>query len=198
MATVTIRKGTSPVRTMRWMQAVYGYVTGATLNASAPCTITAPTHGLPNGWLVAIQNATGGFSSLAASNPPKPTEFRRVRVIDGDTLELNDLNAVGFKASGPVTLAYRLPVDLLDCTARAQMRAKVNSAEPVLAFSSALGGGITLVPAEAKTLLAFTEAQTAGLKAGMYVMDMELVTPHGEVLATNVFEVEVTEEVTRD
>lgn len=198
MASLAIRRGSSHRWMMRWAQPRLAYITGVTLNATAPFTITATAHGLPDGWLVAIQNATGGFASFNADSPPASSQYLRADVVDGTTLAVNRVNAVGFKPSQPATLVYRKPHDLTGCTARAQMRKKINSPDPVLAFTSELAGGIIIDTLMSATTLQFTEAQTRSVPAGSYVMDIELVMPDGSVLATSVIDVEVTDEVTHD
>lgn len=198
MASLEIRRGSSHRWMMRWSQPKLGYITGVTLNATAPLSITATAHGLPDGWLVAVQNATGGFSQLNADNPPTSSQYLRADVVDGGTLAVNRLNAVGFKPSQPATLVYRKPHDLIGCTARAQMRKKINSPDPVLEFNSDVAGGITIDTLLSSTTLQFTEAQTRSVPVGSYVMDIELIMPNGSVLATSVIEVTVVDEVTHD
>ena len=198
MASLEIRRGSSHRWMMRWSQPKLGYITGVTLNATAPMSITATAHGLPDGWLVAIQNATGGFSQLNADNPPTSSQYLRADVVDGGTLAVNRLNAVGFKPSQPATLVYRKPYDLVSCTARAQIRKKINSPEPSLAFTSEVGGGIDIDTLMSSTTIQITESQTRSLLPGVYVMDIELVMPNGSVLATSVIEVTVVDEVTHD
>ena len=198
MASLAIRRGSSHRWMMRWAQPRLAYITGVTLNATAPLTIAATAHGLPDGWLVAIQNATGGFASFNADSPPASNQYLRVDVVDGTTLAVNRVNAVGFKPSQPATLVYRKPHDLIGCTARAQMRKKINSPDPALAFTSEVGGGIDIDTLLSSTTIQITESQTRSLLPGAYVMDIELVMPDGNVLATSIIEVTVVDEVTHD
>lgn len=113
MATLRIRKGATERIMLRWASSGYDYVNGVLFGSTAPLLITAPAHGLPDGWSVAVQNATGGASVLnARMTPPAPSDYRVVRVIDGNTLEMNDVNPTGWRPSTPAVLIFKEPPGL--------------------------------------------------------------------------------------
>lgn len=89
------------------------------------------------------------------------------------------------------------PVDLTGYTARAQVRARMSSPEPVLDLTSAPDGGITLGGPAGTITVRIDAATTAGLPAVVHVWSLELTSPNGGVtpLLSGAFEIRA--EVTR-
>ena len=125
--TLTIRKGSAENIPIRLEQSKWSYASISAVAQAAPLRITAPGHGVPDGWRVAIMNvkAVGDFG--AANNPPKDNELHTVTVIDADTVEFNAINGAAFRAhTGGGQLAWHTPVDLnLYVGARMNVRDKV-------------------------------------------------------------------------
>lgn len=125
--TLTIRKGSAENIPIRLEQSGWSYASISAVLQTAPLRVTAPGHGIPDGWRVAIMNvkAVGDFG--AANNPPKDNELHTVTVIDVDTVEFNAINGAAFRAhTGGGQLAWHTPVDLnLYVGARMNVRDKV-------------------------------------------------------------------------
>lgn len=125
--TLTIRKGSAENIPIRLEQSDWSYASISAVLQTAPLRVTAPGHGIPDGWRAAIMNvkAVGDFG--AANNPPKDNELHTVTVIDADTVEFNAINGAAFRAhTGGGQLAWHTPVDLnLYVGARMNVRDKV-------------------------------------------------------------------------
>lgn len=125
--TLTIRKGSAENIPIRLEQSGWSYASISAVLQTAPLRVTAPGHGIPDGWRVAIMNvkAVGDFG--AENNPPKDNELHTVTVIDADTVEFNAINGAAFRAhTGGGQLAWHTPVDLnLYVGARMNVRDKV-------------------------------------------------------------------------
>jgi hypothetical protein len=86
----------------------------AQVHATAPLTLSVPGHDLPcYSWPVWIEGST----SSQLNTDHQRQRFRMARVIDADTLELNDVNGVSIRAAGG-QLVYQSPMDFAGCTAR--------------------------------------------------------------------------------
>lgn len=199
MATVKVRQGATSRWVFRWAQSLREYVPILTVMKQAPLRISAPDHGVPNGWPVWFENASGGLAALKAAGPtPTADELYRPIVIDADTLEFNVINARGWRDTpAGATLVYYSPLDITGAIARMQIRKDAKAATPLLDLDSALLGGIVNDVALASTTVTLTAAQTALLPEGTYVTDVELLQTDGTVLATQQIEIEVSAEVTR-
>src|SRR5574338_981608 len=95
---LTIRKGSTIRIPIRVESGEWDYAPITTIENTAPVRITAPSHGVPDGWRAAVMNAKGLADLNAENNPPKDAELRKITRTDGNTVEINDINAAGFKA----------------------------------------------------------------------------------------------------
>lgn len=99
--------------TLRWEreEIVYRPIEG--VEEVAPLVLTVPAHGLVTGWRVAITGVRGMTELNAGSAPPAETDYRPVRVIDANTVEINEVNAATYRPwRGGGYLQYRRPVEL--------------------------------------------------------------------------------------
>lgn len=175
---LTIRRGATNVVPIRIESSRWQYASISSVAQSAPLRITAPGHGIPDGWRVAIMNvkAVGGIA--AANNPPKDAELHAVTVIDADTIEFNEINGAAFRAyvSGG-QLAYREPLDLAPYNgARIDVKGKING-ESLLHLAE--GAGLRLDSTERAVWFEPTVEQSMTLPAKNYVFDIELLRTGG-------------------
>ena len=162
---------------VRWevLPIVYKAVTGVVLGPSP--VVTAPGHGLPDGWRVALSGIKGATQLNALNNPPKDRDFSPASVRTADTFELNLINAVaaGLYTSGGY-IQYFTPQDLTGYTARMQVRDRVGGTvlqtlvSPTQITIDNVGKAITIV-------LAPTDTAASAWTSGVY--DLELVSPAG-------------------
>lgn len=143
------------------------------LEQSAPLRMRVPGHDLPADWPCWFEGVSG-WSEL---NSDKLRQAPRIaRVIDEDTVELNELNGRGTRASGG-DLVYQLPVDLAGCTGRLLM----TSGATTLELTTANGGLVIEGPGQ--VLIVITPAQSEALlnwRGGTYTFD--LVMSNGDVM----------------
>lgn len=112
---VTLRWGASPL--------VYKSITGIT--RAAPGVFTAPSHGIPNGWLVAIL----GVQGMIEVNSPSPTnlKYRQATFVDANTILFDTLDTSmnePYESGG--SLVYKTPVDINGFTARMAIRTSLS------------------------------------------------------------------------
>ncbi len=177
---LTIRRGATNVIPIRIESETWKYASITAVAQAAPLRITAPTHGIPDNWRVAIMNLSLAGDFAAQNNPPKDAELRPVTVIDANTVEFNAINGAAFRAyvSGG-QLAYREPLDLTPYNgARMDVKDKVGGT-PLVSFE--LGLGITLETLTPALLLEPTIEQSMLLAAKDYVFDIELLRTAGGV-----------------
>jgi hypothetical protein len=185
-----VLQGRTFTKTLRWGQPrrTYRQITGAT--QAAPCILTVPGHGMPDEWAFRISNVRG-MTELNADR------FYQATVLGPDTIELNDINAAGFKPyQGGGIVTYNTPVDLTGYTGRMQVRPRVESSEVLLDLNTANGGVILDTVTQAITIQ-MPAVTTAGIDWLEGVYDIELESSGGRVELLAFGAVKVTREVTR-
>ncbi len=199
---ITILKGTTFARTLRWESAplVYKAITGIT--KAAPVVITATGHGLVDGWRAAVLSA-GGMREINATvrvkgQVPAADQFRKVTYVDANSIAFNEVNSLDFTAyTSGGALVYYTPVDLAGFTARMQIRATANATGDPLVSLTTENGGIT-IDNTAKTIdLLIAATATAALDFVSGVYDLEMISAGGVVTQLVAGKVLVQEEVTR-
>ena len=187
-----IPQGRTFSKTLRWGQPRRSYrqITGIT--AAAPCVLTAPSHGVPDEWAFRISNVKG----MAELNQDR---YYQATVLDDDTIELNDVNAVDFRPyqSGGI-ITFNTPVDLAGMSGRMQARPAIDSTEVLLDLTTDNGG--ILLDNVAKTItLQATAMQTAAIDWHEAIYDLEMVNDSSgrvDVIAFGL--IKVFREVTRE
>lgn len=176
-----VRRGTTVEIPIRLESSTWRYASISAIAQSAPVRITATAHGIPDGWRAAVMNVVGMTELNAEGNPPKDRELRRVHVVDADTVEINDVNAAGFRAykSGG-QLAWYAPQDLsMYEGARMQVRNKVGGT--LLAEFTTDGGTLEIDTVNDCLWLKLTEAQSLALTFSSGVFDIEMIRAGGDV-----------------
>lgn len=178
---LTIVKGIPLSEPFRWMQDLRARkaITAATL--AAPCVLTVPNHGLPPGWPFTIAGAKG-LTQINRGSLDDNTRLYTAIVVDANTLELNDINALALSAYiGGGVIEYFLPVDLSAFSeAKAQIRATLES-EDVLETLKKSTGDIVLDNVAKLITLQLNSARTAaaGLPVGAAVYNLVLTDTGG-------------------
>lgn len=178
---LTVRRGASEDIPIRVESDVLVYVDITGIAASAPISITAPAHGLADGWRAAVMNS--GVPELDTKwDDPLDDSLRRITWIDADTIEFNDVNGISFTpytAGGQ--LVYRDPLDLSQFV-EARMNVKASVSGPVLATYKHTTGELLIDLVTKALRLTLDTTDTAALTAGKRVFDIELVRADGSVL----------------
>lgn len=186
---LTIRRGDTVDLPIRVESGVLSYAAISTISRSSPVSIGATAHGIPDGWRAAVMNAVNLVELNAENNPPLDHEFRDITRVDANTVEINEINAAGFRrahAADTGQLAFYLPVDLsLYVGARMECKDKVGGTRLAL-FATAdtvtdpTDGDLELDTVLTTLWLHLTEAQSIALSFKSCVFDIELIRANGD------------------
>ena len=168
--TVVQGKTFNPI--IRWSALPWVYVAITAISRAAPVVVTAPSHGMPDGWLAAIVSAKGMDEINSQNDPPKLTDMHKATVVNTNTVQFNDINSSDFSpyTSGGY-LQFYTPVDLTGAIARMKVKTKVGGT--VLADLSS-PTGITINAANRTIQPVISATATAALAKGSYVYDLEV------------------------
>lgn len=123
-----IHQGATFRQVFRWESSTKGYVPIVSVSKSAPCVITTQPHAIPPGWRIKV-TGVGGMKEINTAEG----ETHLVTASTTDTLTLNHVNSVQFGTyTSGGTVEYNVPVDLVNFSARMQIRPELES-ETVLA-----------------------------------------------------------------
>ena len=185
---IVIQRGSTFEFEVLWAHATeftYKAITAISLTFGPP-RLTIATHGIPPGWPVAITRVSGMRQINAESSPPSGKDYHTVKVIDANTIELNDVDATGFSAytSGGF-VQFKTPIDFASYTFRTDIKDKVGGT--VLASSEVSDAPLNIItitptPAESKLLLSIIATATAAIAWNKGVTDLEAVSPLGKVV----------------
>jgi hypothetical protein len=177
---LTVRRGASEDIPIRVESDVLVYVDITGIAASAPISITAPAHGLTDGWRAAVMNS--GVPEIDTNwDDPLDDALRRITWIDADTIEFNDVNGISFTpytAGGQ--LVYREPLDLSQFV-EARMNVKASVTGPILATYKHTTGELLIDMVTKALRLTLDTTDTSALTAGKRVFDIEMVRADGSV-----------------
>ncbi len=191
---LTIQQGKTFSLALRWETEPVVYKAITAIQQTAPVRLTVTGHGIPDGWRAAITNVKGMTEINAIANSVKDKDYNPVTVVDANTLEINAINASGFKAyvSGGY-LQYNTPVDLTGFSARMSIKDKVGGTDL-----------LTLTPANSRIVintglktitLTISATDTAALTWTKGVYELEMVSGAGVVTSLLTGKVTVTKEV---
>jgi hypothetical protein len=125
---------------------------------------------------------------------PRKSKFKKLTVIDPDTVQLNDVDSSQFstyKSGG--YLMYYTPVDLTGYTARMTIKDQPGGTTLIALVSPT----DIVMDTTLKTItITITATAAAAFAPGDYVYDMEMVSPSGVVTALLQGAVQVLPEVT--
>lgn len=194
-ANLTIEQGETFETVVRWEVPPLKYKPITAMTQTAPVSITATSHAIPNGWRTAVVDVVGMTELNAASAPPADEEFRAATVIDANTIEFNEISAALFKAykSGGY-LAYYTPQNLTGYTARMTIRDRVGGT--VLSTLTSATNEILIDTAAFTITLTLSPATTAAFTWTKGVYDLELVSSTGRVTRILSGTVTLSKEVT--
>lgn len=202
-----IQRGKTLTRTIRWENGdlvVRKPITAISLASGAP-RLAVVGHGLTNGWRCYVTRVKGMEKLNAENVPPHDNDYHPATAIDGNTIELNDVDPVD--DNGREWLAYtdggflnwNAPVDLTGYTARMKIKDKVGGT--VLASTDVMDtpkNVLTItIDNAAKTItisIPATDTDDFTWKTGVY--DLEMVSASGVVTTILGGKVAVSKEVT--
>lgn len=185
-------QGSTFSEVIRWESSKKKYKPITGISKAAPCIVTAPTHGVPDGWRVRVTNVSGMTQINDTENYVDAT------VLTSDTLELNSINSLDYTTytSGGV-IEYNEPINMVGYTARMQLRESISSST-VLAEYTTENGGIVIDTALYTILIFVNATDTASYTFSNAVYSLELVsTSDGVVVPLSVGTIMLIKEVTR-
>ena len=101
MTDLTIRKGETFSRVLRWESAPYVYTAITAISKAAPVAITSTTHGLKAGWRAAVTGVQGMRQVNCKSFPPRASDFHKVTVTDANIITFNDVDSTNYTTYTP-------------------------------------------------------------------------------------------------
>ena len=192
---LTILQGKTFSQIVRWETEPIIYKAISGITTAAPAVITCTGHSVPNNWRVAIVSVKGMTQINAENDPPKDSDYHQATVLNANTIELNDVNAAGFKAytSGGY-VQYNTPHDLTGYEARMTIRDKIGGT--ALDTLTDVNGKLVISTTDhyVKILIDATTTALYTWTSGVY--DLEVESPTGEVTQLLYGKVKVTKEVT--
>jgi len=138
-----ITRGKTFTLIVRWSTDPIVYKAITAISQTAPVRMTVPGHGQVDGWPGAITNVKGPTEINAEANNVRDSDYHPITVIDENTIEINEINAAGYKAytSGGI-IQFNTPVDLAGYKARDTIKRKVG--KNMLVCTAAGTSGTTL------------------------------------------------------
>src|SRR5258707_992895 len=88
-----VKSGETWHPTVRWATDVISTVPVTGITQAAPARVTAPGHGVPNGWPVALTGVQGMAQINATRFPPRGEDWERSAVIDANPITLPDVTS---------------------------------------------------------------------------------------------------------
>jgi hypothetical protein len=192
---LTIIQGDTFDFPVHWETSTFEYIPIIGITQAAPAVVSATSHGVPDGWRVAIVSCKGMTQINAENSPPRDSDLIITKVLTSDTLELNSVNASEYKAwtSGGY-VQYYIPQDLTDYIARMDIKDKVGGT--VLLALDTTNNRIVIDNAAKTITLHIDATDTAAItwKTGTY--DLELEDAAGVVTNLMYGTVKIIREVT--
>lgn len=177
---LSVRKGASVDIPLRIETGTLSFVEISAMSKSAPLMVTAPGHGIPDGWYVAIIDAKG-MTELNAenSNSIRDSEFHRVTWIDADTIEFDYISSARFKTytSGGY-LAFYAPMDLSGYTS-GRMDVKTRVGGDLMLALNTVDGTLEIEEETSTVWIRLADDALDDVSAKDYVFDIELLTATG-------------------
>lgn len=175
-----VRAGATFHPAIRWGGPDLTSIVVSNVSRTAPVVITAPGHGVPDGWPVALTGVQGIFQINAANYPPRGPDWEKSTFLSVDTLALNSVSTADSPLSYQANtgyLVYQTPIDLTGYTASMQIWDNPQRMGlPILTLSDTAGIAIDLVD---HTIT--PELQTAMLTWTLGYYTLALTAPDGIV-----------------
>jgi len=175
MTDLTIIKGSTFSRVLRWESLPFVYTPITAITKAAPAVVTAAGHGLVTGWRAAILSA-GGMRQINAKNaPPTARDFHKVTFVSSSQVNFNDIDSSEFTTytSGGVLCSYT-PVSLSGFSARMKIRATASDTTVLASLVSPTE--IVLDDTNHTITITIPAADTAAYTFSAGVYDLELVS----------------------
>lgn len=181
---IIIVRGDTYEQVVRWETRpfVSKQITGIT-KVAQPVITTSGTHGLTDGWRVAVvgvQGMTEINASATDLRKLKDSDFNAATVLSSTTVGLYDVNASEYSTySSGGYLVWYSPVSLAGYTARMQIKETVDSEDAIVTLTSS--DGITIDDTDKTISILIAATATDDLVPDQAVYDLEMVSAGGVV-----------------
>jgi hypothetical protein len=184
-----IYQGSTFSEILRWESALKVYSPITNIAKSAPMTISATSHGLPEGWRFKVTGSLGMKEVNTA-------EYLTATDVSVNSITVNNINSLNYTTyTGGGMLEYNQPVDLAGYTARMQIREKLTSESAIETLTTSNGKIVLNNTTKSITLvLSAATTETYTFKTGVYSLEME---KDGIVVPLVYGNISVEQEVTR-
>lgn len=187
---LSIYQGATFSKVLRYETSKKLYINITSISKSAPIVITAPNHGIPEGWRFKISGVKGMIEANSLDWSPAAN-------VTSNTLVINNINATEFSTytSGGL-IEYYEPVNLQGATGRLQIRNTINN--PTVLYSMTTENGGIVINNTDKTiefLISSGTTQTFNFSKAVY--SFELILNTGDVIPLLNGNVILEREVTR-
>jgi hypothetical protein len=185
--------------TIRWEGDSLVYKPILSISQAAPGVVTCTAaHGLPPEWRAAIVGSKGMRQVNARRDPPGLGDFFQARVTGANAIELPFATSNFPAYTGGGAIVYRAPKDLAGYSARMQIRASLEAADPpLLELETTPGTGIAIDNTDKKITLTIAAATTETITWDAGVYDLEMISSGGVVTRILQGNIAVLREVTR-
>ncbi len=178
---LVLEKGISFSQVVRWEVEPFLFAQITSITNSAPVHIaTLAPHGLTEGWRVAVVGAKGLTALNAQNNPPIEIDFKRVKIVDPSTIEINPISTAldpAYTEGG--YLQWYTPASLAGATAT--FRVQNTSRTTTYLTEATLLVDIILDDITKTITIVIDDALTQTLTFKNAVYDLEITTPSGIV-----------------
>lgn len=180
---LTVRRGAKADIPIRIESDLLVFVAITSMSRSAPLLVTAPMHGMPNGWRAAIMNA-GGMTELNTPwNHLRAADLRKIALVDANSFQVPDVNSASWRTyTNGGQVVYYQPIDLSAYSA-ASLDVRESVGATLLANYSTGTGTLELDNANSALWLRLSDAQSSALEAGTFVFDIEITRVAGGTTA---------------
>lgn len=159
-----VKAGATFYPTIRWAQKTLTAAVITAITQATPMVITAPAHGLPNGWPAAVVGVNGMSFANSPSYPPYESDLHQGDVIDANDVAFNDVSSALWPAyiSPGGSLVYYTPQSLEGVTFNMTFYGDPQMVTtPLATLSNMLGGsGLTV---DTVNMLILPVLQTTGV-----------------------------------
>ena len=197
MTDITIIKGSTWTRVLRWESLPFQYSPITAISNAAPAVVTAAGHGLVTGWRAAILSAGGMRQINSKGAPPRTADFHKVTFVSASQVNFNDIDSSGFTTytSGGFLCSYT-PVSLAGFTARMKIRATPSDTTALVSLVSP--ADIVLDDVNHTVTVTISATATAAYTFASGVYDLELASGDATPVVTKLLSgnVIVLDEVT--
>lgn len=159
-----VKAGATFYPTIRWAQKTLTAAVITAITQATPVVITAPAHGLPNGWPAAVVGVQGMTFINSPDYPPYESDLHTGTVIDANDVSFNDVSSAlwsPYVAPGG-SLVYYTPQPLAGVTFAMSFYTDAQMATTPLIVLS-VGSGITV---DDTNMLILPVLQTDALPTG--------------------------------